>query len=331
MKMKAVIQTKYGPPDVLQIQDIEKPTPVDNQVLIKVRAASVNAMDYRALRGRPYFIRLMGYGFLTPKKKLFGSDIAGRIETVGKNVTQFQPGDEVFGTARGGFSEYVCAREDRLAMKPTNISFEQAAATPVAALTALQSLRDKGQIKPGQKVLIDGASGGVGTFAVQIAKFLGAELTAVCRTRNVDLVRSLGADHVIDSTKEDFTKDEERYDLILAANGYHSIFAYPRALSPKGTFVLAGGAISLFFQAMLLGPLISKIRSKKMIGFVAQLNPKDLNYMKDLLEAGKVVPVIDKRYTLGQAAEAVRYLEDVHAQGKVVVTLEDNPTESIKA
>ncbi len=321
--MKAIIQPKYGPPDVLQLKDIEKPTLEDNRVLVKVQAASVNALDYRGLRGRPYFGRLLGFGLLKPKKKIFGSDIAGRVEAIGRNVKQFQPGDEVFGTARGGFAEYVCAREDRVTLKLANISFEEAAAVPIAAITALQGLRDKGHVQPGQKVLIDGASGGVGTFAVQIAKSFGAEVTAVCRTRNLDLVRSIGADRVIDSTKEDFTRNGQRYDLILAANGYHSIFDYKRALSPKGTYVLAGGSISLFLQTIILGPLISKTGKKKMGGFIAKLNQEDLVFLQELLKAGKVVPVIDKRYPLSHAAEAVRYVEEVHPQGKVVITFED--------
>lgn len=324
--MKAIIHTKFGPPEILQLQEIEKPTPLDDQVLIKVSAASVNALDYRSLRGKPYFARLLGFGILRPKKKVLGVDVAGRVEAIGRNVKLFRPGDEVFGTAGGAaggsFAEYACAREVRLALKPANKSFEQAAAVPIAGLTALQGLRDRGQIQPGQKVLIDGASGGVSTFAVQIAKSFGAEVTAVCRTRNVSMARSIGADHVIDSTQEDFTKNKQRYDLILAANGYHhSIFAYKRALNPKGIYVTAGGSISLFLQTILLGPLISKTGSKKMAGFIAEINRKDLDFMKGLLETGKVVPIIDKRYPLNQTAEAVRYMEEAHAQGKVVITV----------
>ena len=318
--MKAVIQPKYGPPEVLQLRDIEIPTLEENRVLVKVQATSLNAMDYRGMRG-PWIGRLLGYGVLKPKKKLFGSDIAGRIEVVGSNVKQLHPGDEVFGLGRGGLAEYVTAREDRLALKPTDVTFEKAAAVPVAAVTALQGLRDKGNIKPGQRVLIDGASGGVGTFAVQIAKLFGADVTAVCRTRNVDLARSLRADRIIDSTKEDFTKNGQKYDLIFIVNGYHSIFYYRRALTPNGTCILAGGSISLFFQAMLLGPLLSRLGSKKMRGFIANLNPKDLITLIELVEAGKVVPVIDKRYTLDQAVEAIRYVEEVHPQGKVVITV----------
>jgi NADPH:quinone reductase-like Zn-dependent oxidoreductase len=323
--MKAIVYTKYGPPDVLQLKEVEKPTPKDGEVLIKVQAASANAADRQLLRG-DFLIRLMGYGLLKSRIKIFGSDIAGRIEAVGKNVKQFQPGDEVFGEITecglGGFAEYVCVPEYALALKPTNISFEEAAAVPIAAVTALQGLRDKGRIQPGQKVLIIGASGGVGTFAVQIAKYFGAEVTGVCSTRNLDMVRSIGADLVIDYTQEDFTKSGQRYDLILATAGYRSIFDYKRALSPKGICVMVGGSMAQMFQAMLLGPLISMTGSKK-IGILRQRpNQKDLVFMNELLEAGKVVPAIDRRYPLTEVAEALRYLEEGHAQGKVVITLE---------
>ncbi len=322
--MKAIVYTKYGPPDVLQLKEIEKPTPQDNEILVKVHAASVNASDWHVLRGKPFLVRLMGFGLLKPKNKILGADIAGRVEAVGRNVKQFQPDDEVFGTIKGGFAEYVCARENALALKPANMSFEEAAAVPMAAVTALQGLRDKGQIQPGQKVLINGASGGVGTFAVQIAKSFGAEVTGVCSTRNLDMARSIGADHVIDYTQEDFTQNGQRYDLILAANGYHSISDYKRALSPRGTYVMTGGSMAQFFQVLLLGPWISMTGSKKMGNLLAKLNQKDLVFMKELLEAGKVVPVIERRYALSQVAEALRYLEEGHAQGKVVITLEQN-------
>jgi len=319
--MKAIVYTKYGPPDVLQLKEIEKPTPKDNGVLVKVHAASVNKADLYLLRG-PFLLRLMGAGLLKPKRKILGTDIAGRVEAVGRNVKQFQPGDEVFGGGRGGFAEYTCAREDRLALKPTNITFEEAAAVPIAAVTVLQGLR-KGHVQPGQKVLINGASGGVGTFAVQIAKSFGAEVTAVCSTGKLDMVRSIGADHVIDYTQEDFTKSGQRYDLIIAANGYHSILDYRHALSPKGICVTTGGSMAQIFQAMLLGPLISLTGSKKMGSMgIAKLNQKDLVLVKELLEAGKVVPVIERRYPLSQVAEALRYLEEGHAQGKVVITME---------
>jgi len=261
-------------------------------------------------------------------------DIAGRIEAVGSNVKQFQPGDEVFGVAKGlgGFAEYVCTVEDRLALKSANLSFEDAAAVPVAASSALQGLRDKGRIKPGHKVLVDGASGGVGTFAVQIAKSFGAEVTAVCSTRNVDTARSIGADHVIDYTREDFTKSGRRYDLILAANAYHSIFDYRRALSQDGIYVMVGGGEVQILQAMFLGPLLSLMGSKKACICMAKINRMDLVLLKDLLEAGKVVPVIDRRYPLREVAEALRYLEEGHAQGKVTISVEpsDDTKKSIR-
>ncbi len=322
--MKAIVYTKYGPPDVLRLTEIEKPTPQDDQVLVKVQAASLNAYDSHVMRGKPFLVRLMGFGFLKPKKTILGADIAGRVEAVGPNVKQFQPGDEVFGTISRGFADYACAREKYLALKPTNLSFEEAAAVPMAALTALQGLRDKGQIQPGQKVLINGASGGVGTFAVQIAKSYGAEVTAVCSTRNLDIARSIGADQVIDYTQEDFTRNGQHYDLILSANGHHSILAYKRALSPKGNCVMTGGPVAQLFGVVLLGRLISMTGSKKMSNLLAKLNQKDLVFLKELLEAGKVVPVIERRYPLSQVAEGLRYLEEGHAQGKLVITLEQN-------
>lgn len=323
--MKATIYTKYGPPEVLQFKDVEKPTPKDNEILIKVYAASVNAADWHLLRAKPFLVRLMGMGLLKPKNKILGADISGRVEAVGSNVKQFQPGDEVFGDifncGLGGFAEYVCAREDALVLKPVSLTFEEAAAVPLAALTALHGLRDKGHIQPGQKVLVNGASGGVGTFAVQLAKYFGAEVTAVCSTRNLDLMRTLGADHVIDYTQEDFTKNGQHYDLILASNGYHSIFDYKRALSPKGIYVMSGGSGTQMFQAMLLGPWISMTGSKKMGSVSSKPNKNDLVFLKELLEAGKVVPVIDRRYPLSEVAEAIRYLEEGHAKGKIVITM----------
>jgi NADPH:quinone reductase-like Zn-dependent oxidoreductase len=326
MKMKAIVRTKYGSPDVLQLKEIEKPTPKDNEILVKIHAASVNKADLYLLRGS--LLRLMGGGLLKPKRKILGTDIAGRVEAVGRNVKQFRPGDEVFGGGRGGFAEYVCAREDLLALKPTNMTFEESAAVPMAAITALQGLR-KGHVQPGQKVLINGASGGVGTFAVQIAKSFGAEVTAVCSTRNLDNARSIGADHVIDYTQDDFTKSGQRYDLIIAANGYHSILDYRHALGPKGICVTTGGSMAQIFQAMLLGPLISLTGSKKMGSMgIAKINQNDLVLVKELLEAGKVVPVIDRRYTLSEVPEAIRYVEEGHAKGKVVITLEHNPREA---
>jgi len=321
--MKAAIYSRYGPPDVVQVTDVEKPVPKDNEVLIKVRAASVNPLDWHFMRGTPYVVRL-GAGLRGPKITRLGVDLAGQVEAVGRNVTQCKPGDEVFGACRGAFAGYVCAVEGKLAPKPANLSFEDAAAVPVAALSALQGLRDKGRIQRGHKVLVDGASGGVGTFAVQIAKSFGAEVTAVCSTRNVETARSIGADHVIDYTREDFTKNGQCYDLILAANAYHSIFDYRRALSQDGTYVMVGGGGVQALQALSLGPLLSLIGSRKMRFVSARINKKDLVFLKDLLEAGKVVPVICKRYPLSGVAEALRYLEEGHAQGKVVITVGDS-------
>ncbi len=320
--MKAIIRTRYGPPEVLQFAEIEKPAPKGNEVLIKLCAASVNPVDLFSLRGAPLIRSIPGQR--TPKHLVIGCDIAGRVEAVGGNVMQFQPGDEVFGVpgfAGGGFAEYVCAAEEKLARKPANISFEEAAAVPVAAITALQGLRDKGGIQKGQRVLIDGASGGVGTFAVQIAKSFGAEVTAVCNTRNVETALSIGADHVIDYTREDFTRSGQRYDLILGANAHHSIFDYRRALSPKGIYVVVGGALPQIFQAMLLAPVLSRVGNKRTCFFIAKIIQKDLVFLKELLEAGKVVPVIDRRYPMSDAAEALRYLEQRHARGKIVLTV----------
>ena len=324
--MKAVVYQKYGSPDVLELKEVEKPTPKDNEVLIKVHAASVNDWDWGLLRGKPFMNRLF-FGLLKPKIKTIGGDIAGRIEAVGRNVKKFQPGDEVFGDLSGcgfgGFAEYVCARENALVLKPASMTFEEVAAVPQAAVLALQGLRDKRQIQPGQKVLINGAGGGAGTFAVQIAKSFGAEVTGVDSTRKLDMVRSIGADQVIDYTQEDFTKNEQRYDLILDVAAYHSIFDYKRALSPKGIYVMVGGSTARIFQAMLLGPWISMTGSKKM-GILAHKPNKDLAFMKELFEADKVVPVIDRRYPLSEVAEALRYFGEGHAQGKVVITLEHN-------
>ncbi|MBP1766015.1 MAG: alcohol dehydrogenase [Candidatus Aminicenantes bacterium] len=321
--MKAIVATKYGPPDVLQLKDVEIPTPKDDEVLIKIQAASLNAYDWHLLTADIFLVRLMGGGFLKPKNKIPGADIAGRVEAVGRNVTQFEPGDDIFGDiGHGGFAEYACAGEDRLAIKPAYLSFEEAAAVPMAALTALQGLRDKGRIQPGQKVLINGASGGVGTFAVQIAKSFGAEVTAVCSTGKMDMARTIGADRVIDYTKEDFTKNGTHYNLIFAANGYHPILDYRRALSAKGIYVMAGGTKAQIFQAMLLGPWISLAGSKKTRGVSANVNQKDLVYIKGLLEAGKIKPVIDRRYLLSEVPEALRYLGDGHARGKVAISIE---------
>jgi NADPH:quinone reductase-like Zn-dependent oxidoreductase len=320
--MKAVVRTKYGSPDVLQFADIATPVPADNEALIKLCAASVNPLDLFLMKGMPW--NRVIPGLRTPKCQVIGCDIAGRVEAVGGNVTQFRPGDEVFGVTGfggNGFAEYVCAMENKIALKPANLSFEQAAAVPIAASTALQGLRDQGRIQPGQKVLIEGASGGVGTFAVQIAKAFGAEVTAVCSARNVQTARSLGADKVLDYTQVDFARSGQRYDLILAANAHHSIWDYPRALHQDGIYVAAGGAVGRILQAFLLGPLLSRMGRKKMGFFLANINQKDLAFLKDLLEARKVVPVIDRAYPLSAAADALRYLAEGHAQGKVVLTV----------
>jgi NADPH:quinone reductase-like Zn-dependent oxidoreductase len=322
--MKAIVYTQYGSPDVLQFKEVEKPVPSDDEVLVQIHAASLNAYDYRFMRADPFLVRLSG-GLLKPNDPRLGIDIAGRVEAVGKNVSQFQPGDEVYGDisawSRGGFAEYVAAPEEALALKPANLTFEEAAAVPMAGVTALQGLRDAGQIQPGQKVLIYGASGGVGTFAVQIAKLFGAEVTGVCSTRNLDLARSLGADHVLDYTQEDFTLDGQAYDLILAVNGYQPIAAYKRALAPQGIYVMAGGSTAQIFQALLLGSLMSEAGGKKLGTVTQKPNQEDLVVMKELLEARKVVPVVDQCYPLAEAADAFRYIEDVHAQGKVVITV----------
>jgi NADPH:quinone reductase-like Zn-dependent oxidoreductase len=328
--MKAIIYTRYGSPDVLQLTEVEKPIPKDNEVLVRVHAASINALDRHALRSRPLLIRILsGNGMRKPKDQRLGADLAGRVEAVGSKVTQFQVGDEVFGTGAGTFAEYACAGEQRLVRKPANFSFEAAAAVPVAAITALQGLRDQGQIQPRQQVLINGASGGVGSFAVQIAKALGAEVTAVCSTHSVEMARSIGADHVIDYKQEDFTKrrgkKRQRYDLILGVNGYHPLRAYRRALRPCGRYVMVGASTArLFrslFQVIVLGRVASRKGSKKVRFFVAKITPQDLQVVKELMEASKVVPVIDRRFPLSEAAEAMCYMEDGHPRGKIVITV----------
>ena len=324
--MKAIVYTEYGPPEVLQLKEVEKPTAKEDEVLVNVQAVSVNPFEWHHLRGTPFPLRLSS-GLLKPKHKILGLDIAGRVEAVGRNVKQFQPGDEVFGVSDfGAFAEYVSAREAALVLKPANISFEEAAAAPVVAFSALQGLRDKGRIQPGQKVLINGASGGVGTFAVQIAKSFGAEVTGVCSTRNLEMVRSIGADQVIDYTEEDFTQNGPRYDLIIDNVGNRSVSDLKRALSPQGICVIIGyTSPALLLQHILLGPLISMTGSKK-IGLMGEAKPnkKDLVFTAELLEAGKVVPVIDRRYPLSETAEAIRYLEEGHARGKVIITVEHN-------
>lgn len=322
--MKAMFYDKYGPPEVLKLIEMEKPFPKDNQVLVKIQASSVNYGNLVLLKGVPYLSRL-AFGLLKPKYTIPGGDIAGRVEAVGKDIKQLQPGDEVFGDLSGcgwgGFAEYVAVPEDVLALKPVNISFVEAAAVPMAAVTALQALRDKGQIKSGQKVLINGASGGVGTFAVQIAKSLGADVTGVCSTRNLDILRSIGADHVIDYTKEDFTKKTQCYDLILAVNGYHPISAYKRALNSHGRYVMVGGGGAQLTEAIVQGPFITLTGNKEMGNMLQRANQKDLIFMKELLENGKLKPVIDKTYNLSDTPEALKYFEEGHSQGKVIITM----------
>jgi NADPH:quinone reductase-like Zn-dependent oxidoreductase len=327
--MKAIVYYDCGSADVLKCEEIEKPTAGDDEVLIKVRAASVNPADYHLMRGAPYIARMLfGLGKpTTTRPGRPGHDVAGQVEAVGRSVTQFQRGDEVFGSCRGAFAEYACASESALVIKPDNVTFEQAASVPVAAYTALQGLRDKGKIQPGQKVLINGAAGGVGTFAVQIAKWLGAEVTGVCSTRNVEMVRSLGADQVIDYTQEDFTKSGQRYDLILDLVANHSLSACRRALNPKGIYIGAGvlGASKIGLPARWIrGMVWSRLVSQKMYMFIARRSQEDLTMMSKLMATGKVTPVIDRRYPLSEVAQALRYLEEGHARGKVVITLGDN-------
>src|SRR5213076_2349615 len=327
--MKAIVYCDYGLTN-LKLENVEKPTPNDDQILVRVRAASVNPYDWHFIEGTPYVMRAMGVGLRKPKDTRLGVDFAGTVEAIGKNVTQFKPGDEVFGGRGGAFAEYVCPRASRaVALKPANLTFEQAASVNIAGITALQALRDKGEIQSGQKVLINGASGGVGTFAVQIAKSFGADVTGVCSTRNLDMVRSLGADHVIDYTKEDFTKGDQRYDVILDNVANHSLSECRRVLNPDGRYVLIGGGgvnesrwlgpgLTHAFKAMFL----SKFVSQKMGMMLAELNQKDLTLLGELMQSGKVTPVIDRTYTLSELPQAIQYLEQGHARGKVVVKVD---------
>jgi NADPH:quinone reductase-like Zn-dependent oxidoreductase len=329
--MKAIVYHKYGSPDVLELAEVAKPTPKDDEVLLKVHAASVNPADWHLLRGKPYIARLQ-LGLRKPKDSVLGCDMAGQVEAVGKNVTMLQPGDEVFGSpfmhGFGAFAEWLSVSEDLLTSKPTTLSFEQAAAVPLAASTALQGLRDHGRIEPGHKVLIIGASGGVGTFAVQIAKSFDAEVSGVCSTRNAEMVRSLGADHVIDYTQEDFTRSGQNYDLILQLAGTLSPSECRRALTSKGTLVqISGesdgrwiGAVDRIIKGLVLSPFVSQ----KMASFTVKPNKEDLQFLKQLIETGTLTPVIDRTYSLSEVPEAIRYLEEGHARGKVVVTLEKN-------
>jgi NADPH:quinone reductase-like Zn-dependent oxidoreductase len=323
--MRAIVYAEYGPPDVLQLTEVATPTPKDDEVLIRMRAASVNPLDWHYMRGTPFVLRAAA-GLRKPKVTRLGADLAGQVEVVGKHVTQFQPGDEVFGVCKGAFAEYACASAGAVVLKPANLTFEQAAAVPVAGFSALQGLRDKGQIRRGQKVMINGAAGGVGTFAVQIAEVFGADVTGVCSTRNVDMVRSIGAHHVIDYTREDFTKSGQRYDLIFDSVGNHSLSDCRRALTTEGTLVLVGGPN----RGRWLGPMpgmlqaivLSRFVRQKLLPFLAHLSKDDLIVLRELLEVGKVAPVIDRSYPLSKVPEAIRYLEEGHARGKVVITME---------
>jgi NADPH:quinone reductase-like Zn-dependent oxidoreductase len=324
--MKAIVCTKYGPPDVLELKDVEKPAPKDNEALVKVHAASVNAADLEYLRG-VFVTRLLYQGLLKPKNTIPGTDIAGQVEAVGRNVQQFQPGDEIWGDLSfplgfGTFAEYVCVPEDALRLKPASMTFEEAAAMPTAAVVALQHLLAKRPIQPGQKVLINGAGGGVGTFAVQLAKYFGAEVTGVDNTKKLDMLRSIGVDHVIDYTQEDFTKNGQSYDLILDVVVHRSVFDYKRALSPRGICVFVGGSMTRVFLNTLLGALISMTGSKKIgLGTWKPNKKEDLDFLKELFEAGKIKPIIDRRYPLNEVPEAFRYLEEGHVQGKAVITV----------
>ena len=322
--MKAAIYTRYGTPDVVQIKDIEKPLPKDDEVLLKVLAASVNPYDWHFMRGDPYAMRIQS-GLLKPKATGLGVDVAGQVETVGRKVTVLKPGDEVFGTCRGAFAEYVCASEQSFALKPDNLSFEQAASVPIAGLTALQSLRDRGHVQSGQKVLINGAAGGVGTFAVQIAKSFGAEVSAVCSTRNLDLVRSLGADRAIDYNTEDFTRSGRRYDFIFDLVANHSLSACRRVLNPEGLYLVAGvgpgKSVFILLARAIAGPLLGVFVPQRFSVFGAKLRKDDLITLGELMRTGKVKPVIDRSYPLSEVPEAIRYIEQGHARGKVVIAV----------
>jgi NADPH:quinone reductase-like Zn-dependent oxidoreductase len=323
--MKAIVRDTYGSPDVLELRDIDKPEIGDDEVLVRVHAAGVDRGVWHVMTGLPYPIRLAGYGLRVPKNPIIGSDVAGVVEVLGKNVSRFQPGDEVFGIGKGSYAEYVCAREDKLAHKPANLTSEQAAVVAISGLTALQGLRDHGRLEPEQKVLVIGASGGVGTFAVQLAKAFGAHVTGVCSTTKVDMVRSIGADHVIDYTREDFAEGDQRYDLILDIGGNSSLSRLRRALTPKGVLVITGGegggrwlgGTDRQLRALMLSPFVDQ----KLGTFVSKENHEDMIVLKELIEAGKVAPVIDRTYPLSEVPEAIRYLEEGHAQGKVVITV----------
>lgn len=319
--MRAIVYEEYGSPDRLELREIEKPIPKDDEVLVKIHAASVNPLDRHSLRADPFFMRLMGLGLFKPKNKVLGADIAGTVEDIGKNVQQFKPGDAVFGgKGRGGFAEYICLTEDELESKPENLSFEQAASVLVAGLTALQGLRDKGEIQQNQQVLINGASGGVGTFAIQIAKFFGAEVTAICSTSKTKIALSCGADHVIDYTQENFLENNQHYDLIFAPNGDNSISEYKSKLKAKGNYVTCGGSGRQIFSAFFFGFLLSN-KNHKIRPMVANINKKDLIVLRELLETSKVVPVLDNTYELSETADAIRHIESGHAKGKVIMKI----------
>ena len=315
--MKAIVQVKYGSPEALELKEIDKPVIKDTQVLVRVHAAGVNPLDWHFVRGQPYIARL-ALGLPRPKNGVRGVDVAGHIEAVGKNVRQYQAGDEVFGACDGAFAEYAPAGEDMVVPKPANLTFDQAAAVPVAAVTALQALRDVGKLQSGQKVLINGAAGGVGTFAVQIAKSFGADVTAVCSTRNVELVRSIGADHVVDYTREDFTRSGSHYDVVLDNAGSHSLGEYRRVLAADGTLIMNSGAA---LGTMAAGRMLSPFVRQKLRSFLAKLNREDLIVLCKLIEAGKLTPVIDRTYPLSQTPAAIGYVEAGHARGKVVITV----------
>jgi len=333
-RMKAIVREGFGSPDVLQVKELEKPAPDDVRgVLVKIYASSVNAADRHNMRGPPFMLRLvlpllrMNMGVRKPREPGVGTDIAGRVEAVGNNVTQFKPGDEVYGVCMAGYAEYGTAKENRIALKPTNRSFEESAAVPIAGFTALQALRDHGHIKPGQKVLVNGAGGGVGSFAVQIAKSFGAEVTAVTNTGNLDMVRSLGADHVIDYTKEDYTKKGQCYDLICDIGASHSISEYKRVMNPNGIFVLVGMR-DVIIRRLLSFVIRARLSrgDKKFRFFVAKSNSEDLVTLTELMEAGKIMPVIDRRYPLDETAQAIRYFEEGHTRGKIVITMDHDDT-----
>lgn len=324
--MKAVRYEEFGPPEALHFKEVDRPMPKSHQVLVKVRAASINALEWRRFTVPPFLVPVLTGGWLRPKDTLIGTDVAGQVEAVGESVTRFKPGDEVFGFAHGAFAEYALARETHLALKPVSHSFEEAAAVPIAALTALQALRRAGGIQAGQHVLIQGASGGIGMYTIQMAKAFGAEVTAVCRTRNLNLARSWGADHVVDYTTEDFTQNGQCYDLILGVNGYHSLRAYRRALKPQGLYLCVGGAVPQVLEAILLGKLFSQKGGKTLRNMgVSKINQEDLAELSALLQNGIIAPVIDRRFPLHETASALRYAIAQHAQGKIVITVEHDP------